>query len=113
MGPLPALVAFLLFIFTTTMICAYPVAFAAAAAIILNLPLSSGVRFLILFVGLWGYWMLVAVHDIQRRVERQGHWTRLIFITTHIRNETAGLPGALDRLKSDVTGAKMWARGHF
>jgi hypothetical protein len=74
---------------------------AAAIAITLNLPLPFGARLLLLGMGLWGYWLLRALEEIQDRLKQQEFWTRLAFITLHIRNEADGLLGARDRLLSD------------
>jgi len=83
-------------------VACYPIVIAAAVAIILNLPYSGGMRFLI-FVGGWGiYAMLSNLVSIKRHAEKQERWAHLTFIALQIRNEADRLEGPWERFKSDL-----------
>ena len=84
---------------------ALPVAFAvfdaAVIASIVNLPLSGAVRFLLVAAAIWAFRSLNALNMIRENQDKLIHWTRLTFITLHLRNEQDDLPAAMERLRGD------------
>jgi hypothetical protein len=75
---------------------------AAAAAAIANLPQPLSVRILIGAFGVWCFWLLHSLNEIHQTQRRTEFWTRLVFITAHLRNEADGLPAARSRLANDL-----------
>ncbi len=74
---------------------------AAVIAVILNLPLSGDVRFLLVVAALWAlriFWILSTIQSDQQKHMR---FTRAAYIAIHLRNEQDGLPPVKERLAAD------------
>ncbi|MBY0430172.1 MAG: hypothetical protein K2Q10_03165 [Rhodospirillales bacterium] len=78
-----------------------PVIVVIAVAIILNLPVSPEIRFLLLLAGIWALSVLQYFKALNETMGQQLHFLRLTFITLHIRNERDGLELSRDRLALD------------
>jgi hypothetical protein len=74
---------------------------AAVIAVILNLPLSGDVRFLLVVAALWAlriFWILSTIQSDQQKHMR---FTRAAYIAIHLRNEQDELPPVKERLRVD------------
>jgi len=84
----------------------WAIAIAASAAAVVNLPLSLPYKILLLLIAWWGYVVAVHLSTISERLWKLEYWTRLVFITVHLRNEMDGIEPATKRLKSDLQEEK-------
>jgi hypothetical protein len=78
-----------------------------AAAVVVNLSIPVGVKLLI-FIGAWWIFMFMqnlyrTLGGLQEHLGKIEYWTRMTFITVHIRNEDASLPSAMERVQAETT----------
>lgn len=73
-------------------------------AAILNLEVSAAAKVLLLIGAYCVLALLLILQNVDQNLARAVYWTRLAFITLHIRNEEDQLEPAMDRLEQDLVG---------
>ncbi len=71
--------------------------FASVIAATINAPISPSLRFILVVVLVAAAYAIKILSDLRDRLDTLARWTRLTFITVHIRNEQDGLERAMDR----------------
>jgi len=64
-------------------------------------------------VALWGYSLVSAVGKLRVQLGRIEYWSRLAYVTLHIRNEKDDLTPAIERVQTDLAEErtnKRWLR---
>jgi hypothetical protein len=79
-----------------------PLLFAA----IMNLEISAAAKFLCVVGSICVIALFQALNSIEKQLIRCAYWTRLTFISTHIRNENDNLEPAMSRLADDLVRDK-------